>query len=582
MLRSDQNIMSKHLPLSYKHLLILSLFTLLLAVCTAPPDHSDTGTSAMTGGGQVVLVIPEEPITLNPYLAVAPIVRQVADATTAGLTTISADGNFQPVLAATLPTVENGGVSADFLTVTWQLRPNLKWSDGQPLTADDIKFTWEAVAHPQSGNVLSLGFDLIERVDTPDPLTAIIHYKAVNQAYLQQFMFGLLPRHATGDPAEMSNWAWNHKPVSAGPFVVSEWLAGESITMMRNPYYYRAGQPYLNRLVFTIVPDPERQVTLMAQGEAQFQLWPGETKAVYDEQVDGQARLAEIPGQWNMALYFNLSQPMDDDPGPTPPHPILGDLRVRQAIAHAIDYDRIDGEINPGVWPTASPFAYGWYHCDVQRPYLYDPEKAKALLDAAGWIEGNDGIRAAQGALNAEDGTRLTLQLNGYTNFQPLADLEDALVEMFKAVGIEATIQNDDFARIFGSYAEGAPRKLGNFDILIYDASLAIEPQPTIFNSFHSSAIPSLENPAGANYHRWVNAAADAAIEKAGSTVDVAQRKAAYCELANLIVTDLPRIHLYLFTEGYGVANRLSGYQINMWGSLTWDVQNWKLGAGEE
>lgn len=559
-------------------LLMLSLLTLLLAVCAAPPDERGTDAVTPTSGGQVVVVIPEEPITLNPYLAVAPIVRQVADATMAGLTTISADGTYQPVLAAALPTLENGGVSADFRTITWQLRPNLKWSDGQPLTADDIKFTWEAVSHPQSGNVLSLGFELIDHIDTPDALTAVVHYKAINQAYLQQFMFGLLPRHATGAPAEMSNWAWNHQPIAAGPFTVSEWLAGEKITMVRNPYYYMAGQPYLSHLVFTIVPDPETQLAMMAQGEAQFQLWPGETKTLYDEQVTGQAALAEIPGQWNMALYFNLSKPFDDDPGPTPPHPILGDLRVRQAIAHAIDYDRIADEINPGVWPTASPFAYGWYKCDVPRPYLYDVEKAKALLTAAGWVEGSDGIRVAQGALYAEEGTRLTLQLNGYTNFQPLATLEDALVEMFKAVGIEVTIQNDDFALIFGSYAEGAPRKLGNFDILIYDASLAIEPQATIFNSFHSSAIPSPTNPAGANYHRWVNAAADAAIEKAGNTVDVGQRQAAYCELANLIATDLPRVHLYLFTEGYGVANRMSGYQVNMWGSLTWDAQHWKLG----
>ncbi|MBX3011519.1 MAG: peptide ABC transporter substrate-binding protein [Caldilineaceae bacterium] len=556
------------------------VFVLLLGACAAPSDTT-TGAAptetATTSGGQVVLLIPEEPATLNQYLAVAAIVRQVADATSAGLTTVDADGNFQPVLAAELPTVDNGGVSADFLTVTWKLRPGLLWSDGEALTADDIKFTWEAVADPASGNVLSLGFDLIDSIETPDDLTAVVHYKEANQAYLQQFMFGLLPRHATGEPAEMSTWAWNRQPVSAGPFLIREWNAGESIIMERNPHYYLEGQPYLDRLIFAIVPDTSAQVAMMAQGEAQIQLWPGETKEVYDAQVAGQATLAEIPGQWNMALYFNLSQPFDDDPGATPPHPILGDLRVRQALSHAIDYDLIVNEINPGVSPTASPFAYGWYQCDVPRPYPYDVEKAKALLDEAGWVEGSDGIRVAQGALHAEDGTRLTLQLNGYTNFQPLVKLEEALVEMFKAVGIEATIQNDDFSIIFGSYAEGSPRKLGNFDILIYDASLSIEPHATIANSFLSTAIPSSENPAGANYHRWVNAAADAAIQKAGSTVDVAERKAAYCELANLIATEVPRIHLYLFTEGYGASDRLSGYQVNIWGSLTWDVQHWKL-----
>lgn len=562
-----------------KQLFALFFLVLLMSTCTAPQvDSIDESDGKTTDRGQVVLIIPEEPSTLNQYLTAAPIVRQVADATTAGLTTVNVDGNFQPVLAAVLPTVENGGVSADFLTVTWTLRPQLRWSDGEPLTSDDIKFTWEAVANPASGNVLSVGFELIDQIETPDDLTAVVHYKEMNRAYLQQFMFGLLPRHATGEPAEMSNWAWNRQPVSAGPFIVSEWNSGEKIVMDHNPHYYLEGQPYLDRLIFAIVPDADAQLAMMAEGEAQMQLWPRETKAVYDEQVAGQATLAEIPGQWNMALYLNLSKPFDDEPGATPPHPILGDLRVRQALAHAIDYDLIVKEINPGVAATASPFAYGWYQCEVARPYPYAPEKAKALLEAAGWVEGADGIRAAQGARYAEEGTRLTLQLNGYTNFQPLLRLEDALVEMFKAVGIETTIQNDDISIIFGSYEEGSPRKLGNFDILIYDASLSIEPQATIANSFHSSAIPSAENPAGANYHRWVNATADAAIEMAGSTIDSVARKAAYCELANLVATEVPRIHLYLFTEGYGASSHMRGYQVNMWGSITWDVQNWKLG----
>jgi len=558
--------------------IILLVLVLLLAACTPAGETSDPGSAAAgEGGGQVVLIIPEEPASLNQYLAVAAIVRQVADATTAGLTTIDAAGNFLPVLAAELPTLENGGVSADYLTVTWKLRPDLKWSDGEALTADDIKFTWEAVADPASGNVLSLGFELIESIETPDDLTAVVHYREVNQAYLQQFMYGLLPRHATGEPADMLNWAWNRQPVSAGPFIVSEWNAGDTIVMTRNPNYYLPGQPYLDGLIFKIVPDTGAQVAMMAQGEGHVQLWPGEVKAIYDEQTSGMATLQEIPGQWNMALYFNLSQPFDDDPGAEPPHPILGDLRVRQALAHAIDYDLIINEVSPGTFPATNPFAYGWYACDLPRAYPFDVEKANALLDEAGWVLGDDGVRVAQGAMYAEDGTRLTVQLNGYTNYQPLVKLEEALIEMFKVVGIEATIQNDDFSIIFGSFEDGSPRMLGNHDILVYDASLSIEPHATIANSYLSTAIPSAENPSGSNHSRWVNAAADAAIEQAGSTVDIAARQAAYCELAELVTTELPRLNLFLYTEGYGASTRLSGYTVNMWGSLTWDVQEWKL-----
>ena len=183
----------------------------------------------------------------------------------------------------------------------------------------------------------------------------------------------------------------------------------------------------------------------------------------------------------------------------------------------------------------------------------------------------------AQGALYAEDGTPLSLQLEGYTNFQPLTKLEEFMVENWKAVGVDVQIQNDDFSIIFGSYADGAPRKTGNFDMVIYDARLDLEPHATVANLFHSTAIPSADNPAGANYSRWVNAEADAAIEAAGSTVDVAARQAAYCDLAELIATELPELHFYLFTEGYGASDMLSDYVVNMWGSLTWDVQNWKM-----
>ncbi|HXF61208.1 MAG TPA: peptide ABC transporter substrate-binding protein [Caldilineaceae bacterium] len=569
--------------------ILFALFlALLCAGCSWPWQGIDTvfaspkpqtADEPATPANTVVIVIPESPSTLNPYLSMAPIVRQVADAIAAPLATVDANGLFVPVLAAELPALDNGGVSADYRRITWKLRPNLKWSDGHPLTSADIRFTWEAVSHPDSGAVNLMGFELIEAIDTPDPLTAVVYYREVNPAYLEQFMLGLLPRHAAGPPQEMLNWAWNRNPVGAGPFLVREWIEGESITLARNPHYYLPGQPYLDQLIFKVTPDPAQQLAMMAQDEAQVHLWPQEPKAVYDQLVGEAAALQERPGQWNMALRFNLSRPDDDDPGPLPPHPILGDLRVRQAIAHAINYPVIFNNVNPGTAPATSPFAYGWYHCDLPRLYRYHPARARALLDEAGWVEGPDGVRIAQGARYAEDGTRLTLRLEGYTDFQPLVDLEAALVEQLAAVGIEVTVQNHDFQVIFGSYSDGAPRKLGNFDLLLYDASLGVEPQAAVFNSFHSSSIPTPENAAGGNYMRWVNAEADAAIEAAGRTVDLAERRAAYCTLAELIAHDLPQLHFYLFTEGYGASNRLSGYQVNIWGSLTWDVQNWKLAA---
>ncbi|OGO66188.1 MAG: hypothetical protein A2030_02035 [Chloroflexi bacterium RBG_19FT_COMBO_50_10] len=190
---------------------------------------------------------------------------------------------------------------------------------------------------------------------------------------------------------------------------------------------------------------------------------------------------------------------------------------------------------------------------------------------------GADGIRVAEGALYAEDGTRLSLELQGYTNFEPLQRTEEFIVENLKAVGIEAKIQNYDFSIIFGSYEDNSPRMIGDYDMLIYDRSLSIEPQGAVEADYPSTQIPSSENPTGGNIWRWVNPEGDAFIQTAGSTFDLAVRKEAYCGLGNLIATELPQLYIYIYQDGYGFANSLSGYVVSTWGSMVWDVQNWEL-----
>jgi peptide/nickel transport system substrate-binding protein len=577
-------------------LTVFLLFGLMLSACGTATSPAPVVTEAFTqvpvvgeptsaqpapSGGTVTLIIPEEPTTLNYYMSDAAITRQVADATSmTGLVLVDEKGEFQPVLATELPTEANGGLSADKLSVTWKLLPDLKWSDGKPITSDDIKFTWEALSNPNSGAIAGTGgIELITAVDTPDPLTAVVHYSAPWAGYLAQFAYGIFPRHAAGQPADMSNWEWNRQPVGAGPFVVKEWASGESITMERNPNYFQAGKPYLEKLIFRIVPEFAAQVALMKTGEAQVQLWPGiDDPNQYATEVGGDVHEDMVPGVWNLAIDFNLSMPFDGDPGPTPPHPILGDARVRQAISAAIDYDTLIKDVlRNTVAPSTSPFAYGWYQCDIARVYPYDQAKANSLLDEAGWKMGEDGIRVAKGALYAEDGTRLSLELQGYTNFEPLQRTEEFIVENLKAVGIEARIQNYDFSIIFGAYEDNSPRMIGDYDMLIYDRSLSIEPQGAVENDYLSTQIPSAENPTGGNIWRWVNTDGDTFIEQAGSTFDLAVRKDAYCGLGKLIATDLPQLYIYIFQDGYGYANSLTGYVVSTWGSMVWDVQNWQL-----
>jgi peptide/nickel transport system substrate-binding protein len=543
-----------------------------------PTAVSDTFEGEIQTGGTVVFIIPEEPANLNQFLADAAIVRQVADAVVEGLVDVNADGDYFPELAAELPTLENGGISEDYLTITWKLKPGLKWSDGEPITSEDIKFTWEAISNPDSGAVQTAGFDMIESIETPDELTAVVNYSDLNVTYLGQFRW-LLPKHATGDPADMLDWDYNRDPVAAGPFVVDEWAAGDHITLKPNPYYREEGKPYLERLVFRVVPSYDAQLAMMREEDAHVQLWPGEAKEVWDQMMNGVAEQVLVPGIWNMAMDFNLSKPFDDDPGPEPPHPILGDLGVRQAIAHGIDYDYIIQDVHDnGVDPSNSIFEYGWYDCNFERPYPYDPEKAKALLEEAGWIDADgDGIRECQGCAYAEEGDPLRLQLMGYTNFPPLDQTEEAIVEEMKEIGIEMYIQNEDFAVIFGGWSDGAPRKLGDFDIMIYDRGFYADPLDYVYSSYHSTEIPNAENPAGSNWYRWQNPIADEALEIAGSTPDVETRKAAFCDLAQAINDDAIQVFIFLFLDGYGFNTAVHGYTVSTWGSMSWDVANWWL-----
>jgi peptide/nickel transport system substrate-binding protein len=408
-------------------------------------------------------------------------------------------------------------------------------------------------------------------------LTAVVHYKELYVAYLGQFRWGVFPRHAAGEPADMLNWAWNRNPVGAGPFMVSEWAAGDHITLTPNPNYREKDKPYLDRLIFRIVPAYDTQLAMMKQGDAHVQLWPGEAKRVWDQMMGGVAEQQLVPGIWNMAMDFNLSKPFDNDPGPEPPHPSLGDLRVRQAIAYGIDYDYIIQDVMEGdVSPSYSPFEYGWYKCEMEPPYPHDADKAMALLEEAGWTDENgDGIRECHGCPYGEEGEPLRLQLMGYTNFPPLDRTEEAIVEQMKAIGIEMYIQNEDFSVIFGGWSDRAPRKTGDFDIMIYDRGFDQDPHTYVATHWASDQIPSAERPDGANWYRWQNQKADEAIQRAGSSPDLEVRKAAYCELAEQMNNDVIGVYIYLFKDGYGFSKKVHGYTVSTWGSMSWDVANW-------
>jgi peptide/nickel transport system substrate-binding protein len=414
-------------------------------------------------------------------------------------------------------------------------------------------------------------------VEAVDDYTVVVKYSEFNSSFLDQFQWGILPSSA-GDPADMLNWDFNRHPMGTGPFMFKEWVTGDHLTLAANPNYREQGKPAIAELVFQVVPSEEVRVQMMQQGDAQIMMWPGSNlRDVWE--ADPNIQLELVPGIYILRMFLNLSMPNDGDPGPTPPHPILGDENVRKAIALGIDVNSIVNDLALGrVTRVTSPFALGWYKCDVP-PDPYDPETAKAMLEKAGWVDTNgDGIREAHGAKYAPDGTKLSLSMVGYTDFKLLEQTELVMADMLKEIGVDLQVSNVEMSVLFGSWADKAPRKMGDFDILVYDTGAGINPQTHIADYFLSTNIPTDANGGtGANYTRWVNPQADDLINQAGRTPDLADRKALYCQLGQIIHDSYSQIFLYQFQEGHAFSTRISGNQVSTWAPLTWDVENWTL-----
>jgi peptide/nickel transport system substrate-binding protein len=516
----------------------------------------------------------EDPDSLNPLIGQTSIAVQVTTAILEPLAETLPDGSWQPILAAELPTPDNGGISDDLKTVTWKLKPGVVWHDGEPLTSEDVKFTWEAASSIDGGSAVATEYELIDSIETPDATTVVVTYKEVNVGYLDQFKW-IVPKHATGDPADMLNWDFNRAPVGTGPFKFGEWSAADHITVLKNDDYREEGKPYLDGINFMVVPSEESRTAQMLQGDAHVMLWPGDTAGTQIDASDT-AKTRIAPGIWVTQLRFNLSKPYDDDPGATPPHPILGDVKVRQAIAMAINRERINHEILKDAITIDSPLAVGWIMSEVE-PFTYDVEGAKKLLEEAGWVDGGDGVRVSKGASTTPDGTKMELLVNGYTSFDPIDLGELAIQEDLAKIGIKLKIENQDFAIIFGTWEDGSPRLLGDFDLLYYDSGFFIEPHQSIVDAYSPDQIPSADNPSGDNIYRWVRKDVGEWLTAAGQTVDMEERRANYQKVADAIREDIPTFPVQQFTEGSAYSTKMHGFTVSTWEWSTWDCENWWL-----
>ncbi|RMF88345.1 MAG: peptide ABC transporter substrate-binding protein, partial [Nitrospinota bacterium] len=403
----------------------------------------------------------------------------------------------------------------------------------------DVRFTWKAIMNPANMVKSQTGYNKIAAIETPDDRTVVVYFKEVYAPYLTLFRY-ILPRHVLAAYPDMNQVPYNRQPVGTGPFMVTEWVAGDHITLERNPYYREAKKVRLDRIFLRIVPSLAAGLSQLKTGEVDL-VWGLSEEVIPQAKRISHAYLHLFPGAGIERLVLNLSSPYPPHNGdPAFPHPILGDLRVRRAIQYAINKQLIVDKLLFGKAQVAtSVIPMGWAHDPTLQPSEYNPDKARHLLDAAGWRTGADGIRW-------KDGKRLRLEIMTTTGNKLREQVEQVLQAMLKRVGIELRIRNVPAAVLFGSWAKKAARKHGRFDILLYTTRPGVDPHAHLYEYFHSSRIPSAANHGqGFNYSRLQDPVVDAALEQAGRTIDLEKRKEAYAVVQRRINELLPHILLY-------------------------------------
>lgn len=538
------------------------------AATSAPaPTTAPTQAAGPKKGGSVTFAIWQEPENLNWETGSQTVLGDVDTMIVEGLLQVNEKGEWQPRLATAVPTTANGGISADGKTVTYQLRKGVKWHDGTDFTCEDIQFTLKVVKTPNNGALDTSQFASLDSVDCPDPNTAVLKFKDFYAAWIRLFngISWIFPRNA-GKPEELKTWAYNRKPNGTGPFKVDEFVTGDHITVSRNDAYWDTGKPYLDKVIVRIVPSSEVAKQLLKNGEADI-MWNNTEADIPEVEKMTNVKLSSAAQAGGERLILNSVKPADPADNKTP-HPILGDVNVRQAIAYGIDKQTIiDKLLNKKALPGSSELNVDPFNCTSIKAYPFDQAKAKQLLDAANWKPGADGIRV-------KDGVRLRLKYQTTTGNKLREDSQVLIIENMKAIGVEFYVENQPSSLLLSNWAAGSPRKRGNYDILMYTTNAGIDPHSQMFSYFDSKSIPSPDNQGGINYSRWNDPQTDQLIEQAGTLPDWPKRLALYCQAAQRVVEGATHIYLYQRFNLHSFNNRVQGWVPSSWSGPLWNAAN--------
>jgi ABC-type transport system substrate-binding protein len=406
--------------------------------------------------------------------------------------------------------------------IAFYLRDDVRWHDGEPFTARDVRFTYDAIMDDRVASPRKSDYELLLRVETPSARKVRAIYRRPFSPALESWMMSVLPAHLLADlPPDQWPLKFNRAPVGTGPFKFSEWKTNQFVRVERNDDYFR-GRPHLDGIVFRSLPDP---LTLRLAFETrQVDFWTADPWAVGNFQKDERFTLFTSPSNSYNYVGWNLRRPL------------FQDLRVRRALAHAVNVDQMVRYVlyGYGVQSTGIFTPEMWFFNPRVQPFGHDPEQARRLLDEAGWKPGPDGIRV-------KDGERFAFTLITNNGNVVRSDIATLVQADLKAVGIEVKVEMYEWAVFLKNFVNK-----GEFDAVVLGWALGQGFDQ--FQIWHSSqAEPERLNMVG-----YKSPAADRLLEKIREEFDREQIIAMCGELQQLIYNDQP--YLFLFVpEGTSV-----------------------------
>jgi len=474
------------------------------------------------------------------------------------------DDQNQPVpdLVREIPSIENGGISEDGKTITLNLRDDLVWSDGTPITSQDFVFTYQMIIDPANTVSAVSPYDMIESIEAPDPQTVVMNFTEPFAPWAGTLWRGLLPSHVLQPVFDaegtLDTAGWNREPVvGCGPYVFDEWESGSFARFVANDNYW-LGKPGVDEIFIRFVPDDASQIAALLAGDGDLG-----TFFTYSDMPaleDAGIILHKVVSGYNEGWFLNLG-----DKG----HPALKDQEVRQALAYGFDRFSISEDL---LLDKTSPAMTDWdklgyNHPSISEPYPFDPALANNLLDQAGWIDSNaDGVRD-------KEGVELILKL-GSNKREIRKDVQAVAQQQLAEVGIKLEINNFEPSIFAAGYGEGGPCASGDLDICEYSSNPNF-PDPDT-QDWLCSEIPSSESPSGTNWSFLCDRELDALFQLQAAQVDPAERQQTFHEITKIIFEQAYWIGIWQDPDWFGTSQRLTGVKFSgstpFFNILEWDI----------